>query len=303
VNAPAASATRFLDPKTILAIRNLELRSRVIVEGFILGLHRSPFHGFSVEFSEYRQYTPGDDVRYIDWKLFGRSDRYYLKKFEDETNLRCYFLVDLSRSMSFASETMGGKTKADYAITVAASLSYFLSKQGDATGMLSFDSGIRDYMPARNRPGHLHQMMLTLDKPASGKETNIGAPLRRIAELVNKRGLMVLISDLLSPYQTFADSLTQLRAFGHEVVVFQILDPAEIDFNYTSSSQFEDLETGSTIYIDPEKIRADYKTGFNAHQQRIHELCVHQGITHQILRTDQPLELALFHFLTSRAQH
>jgi uncharacterized protein (DUF58 family) len=300
VDAPALNATRFLDPKTILAIRNLELRARVVVEGFILGLHRSPFHGFSVEFSEYRQYTPGDDVRYIDWKLFGRSDRYYLKKFEDETNLRCYFLVDMSRSMSFASETMGGKTKADYAITVAASLSFFLSKQGDATGMLSFDSAIRDYMPARSRPGHLHQMMLTLDKPASGKETNVAAPLRRIAELVNKRGMMVLISDLLSPYETFADALSQLRAVGHEVVVFQILDPAEVDFNFSDSSQFEDLETGNMLYIDPEKVRTDYLAGINAHQKRIRELCVTNGITHQILRTDQPLELALFHFLTSR---
>jgi uncharacterized protein (DUF58 family) len=300
VNAPAPSATRFLDPKTILAIRNLELRARVVVEGFILGLHRSPFHGFSVEFSEYRQYTPGDDVRYIDWKLYGRSDRYYLKKFEDETNLRCYFLVDLSRSMSFASETMGGKTKADYAITVAASLSYFLSKQGDATGLLSFDAAIRDYMPARNRPGHLHQMMLTLDKPASGQQTNLAAPLKRIAELVRKRGMMVLISDLLSPYETFADSLTQLRAVGHEVIVFQILDPAELEFKYTSSSQFEDLETGTMLYIDPEKVRADYLNNLTAHQQRIHDLCINNGITHQILRTDQPLELALFHFLTSR---
>jgi uncharacterized protein (DUF58 family) len=300
-SAPAPNATRFLDPKTILAIRNLELRARVVVEGFILGLHRSPFHGFSVEFSEYRQYTPGDDVRYIDWKLFGRSDRYYLKKFEDETNLRCYFLVDMSRSMSFASETMGGKTKADYAITVAASLSYFLSKQGDATGMLSFDSGIRDYMPARNRPGHLHQMMLTLDKPASGKETNIGAPLKRIAELVNKRGMMVVISDLLSPHENFADALTQLRAVGHEVIVFQVLDPAEIDFGYSNSSQFEDLETGTMLYIDPEKVRPNYLANLSAHQARIHELCVNQGITHQILRTDQPLELALFHFLTQRS--
>jgi uncharacterized protein (DUF58 family) len=299
--APALNATRFLDPKTILAIRNLELRARVVVEGFILGLHRSPFHGFSVEFSEYRQYSPGDDVRYIDWKLFGRSDRYYLKKFEDETNLRCYFLVDMSRSMSFASETMGGKTKADYGITVAASLSYFLSKQGDATGLLSFDSAIRDYMPARNRPGHLHQMMLTLDKPASGKETNVAAPLRRIAELVNKRGMMVLISDLLSPYETFADALSQLRAVGHEVIVFQILDPAELDFAYKDSSQFEDLETGNLLYIDPEKVRTDYLANMNAHQQRIRELCVTHGITHQILRTDQPLELALFHFLTSRS--
>jgi uncharacterized protein (DUF58 family) len=206
----------------------------------------------------------------------------------------------MSRSMSFASETMGGKTKADYAITVAASLSYFLSKQGDATGMLSFDSAIRDYMPARNRPGHLHQLMLTLDKPASGKETNVAAPLRRIAELVNKRGMMVLISDLLSPYETFADALSQLRAVGHEVVVFQILDPAEVDFNFSDSSQFEDLETGNMLYIDPEKVRTDYLAGINAHQARIRELCVTNGITHQILRTDEPLEMALFHFLTSR---
>lgn len=300
MSAPAVQATRFLDPKTILAIRNLELRARVVVEGFILGLHRSPYHGFSVEFSEYRQYTPGDDLRYLDWKLFGRSDRYYLKKFEDETNLRCYFLVDLSRSMSFASKTMGGKTKADYAITVAASLTYFLSKQGDATGLLSFDERIRDYMPARNRPGHLHQMMLTMDKPASGKQTNLGAPLRRIAELVRKRGMIVLISDLLSPFESFADALTQLRALGHEVIVFQILDPAELDFRFEASSQFEDLESGATLYIDPEKVRSEYLNNINAHQARLRSHCLNQGITHQVLRTDEPLELALFHFLTQR---
>jgi uncharacterized protein (DUF58 family) len=300
VSSATQSLSSRFDPKLLAALEGLDFKARYVMEGFLSGLHDSPFHGFSVEFSEYRQYTPGDDVRYIDWKLYGRSDRYYLKKFEDETNLRCYFLVDMSRSMSFASETMGGKTKADYAITVAASLSYFLSKQGDATGMLSFDSAIRDYMPARNRPGHLHQMMLTLDKPASGKETNVAAPLRRIAELVNKRCMMVLISDLLSPYETFADALSQLRAVGHEVIVFQILDPAELDFAYKDSSQFEDLETGHTLYIDPEKVRAEYLSNLTAHQARIHELCITNGITHQILRTDQPLELALFHFLTSR---
>jgi uncharacterized protein (DUF58 family) len=143
-------------------------------------------------------------------------------------------------------------------------------------------------------------MMLTLDKPASGKETNVAAPLKRIAELVNKRGLMVLISDLLSPYETFAAALTQLRSVGHEVVVFQILDPAELDFAYEASSQFEDLETGNMLYIDPEKIRAEYLTGINAHQAKIRELCATNGITLQLLRTDQPLELALFHFLTNR---
>jgi uncharacterized protein (DUF58 family) len=270
------------------------------VEGFCLGLHRSPFHGFSVEFSEYRQYSPGDDVRFVDWKLYGRSDRYYLKKFEDETNLRCYFLVDLSRSMGFASETMGGKTKGDYAITVAASLGYFLSKQGDAVGVLSFDSGIRDYLPARNRPGHLHQMMLMLDKPTSGRETLLGPPLRRIAELVRKRGMVVLVSDLLSPIESFENELTQLRAFGHEVVVFQILDPAELEFPYSASAQFEDLESETTFYIDPEKARVDYLRRIEQHQTRVREICMARGITYQLLRTDQPLELALFHFLTRR---
>ena len=151
-------ASSLIDPQTLMSIRNLEMRARVVVEGFWNGIHRSPYHGFSVEFTEYRQYTPGDDPRYLDWRVFARSDRFFIKKFEDETNLRCYFLVDLSRSMSFASETMGGKTKADYGITVAASLSYFLSKQGDATGLLSFDAAIRDYMPARNRPGLWRQL-------------------------------------------------------------------------------------------------------------------------------------------------
>jgi uncharacterized protein (DUF58 family) len=299
--APASTnPSRFLDPKAILAIRNLELRAKVVVEGFLLGLHRSPYHGFSVEFSEYRQYSPGDDVKFIDWKLYGRSDRYYLKKFEDETNLRCFFLVDMSRSMSFGAESLGGKTKADYAVTVAASLAYFLSKQGDATGLLTFDSTIRDYLPARNRPGHVHQLILALDKEPSGQETNLGPPLRRIAELVRKRGLMVLISDLLTPIENFKNELTQLRAFGHEVVIFQVLDKDELDFTFEASAQFEDMETGAQVYIDPEKARADYISSINAHQEKVRELCAAQGITHQVLRTDQPVELALFHFLTER---
>lgn len=265
-----------------------------------MGLHRSPYHGFSVEFSEYRQYTPGDDLRYVDWKLYGRSDRYYLKKFEDETNLRCYFLVDMSKSMSYGSPALGGKTKADYAVTVAASLGYFLSRQGDATGLLTFDSGIRDYLPARKRPGHLHQLMLMLDKPASGKQTDLGAPLRRIVELVRKRGMIVLVSDLLSPIESFENQLSQLRAYGHEVVVFQILDPQEVDFKFNDSAQFEDLETGATLYVDPEKARANYLSSFGAHQQKLRDLCIRRGITHQVLRTDEPLETALFRFLTAR---
>src|SRR5580698_1362110 len=186
---PGAS---FFDPAALMAVRNLELRARMVVEGFWHGLHRSPYHGFSVEFTEYRAYSPGDDPRYLDWKLVGRTDRYFIKKFEDETNLRCHLLVDSSRSMTFGTR---GYTKADYARTLAATLGYFLAQQGDATGLLTFDERVREYLPARHRPGHLRHLMLALEKPATGSATDLAAPLRRIAELTQKRGLIVLISD------------------------------------------------------------------------------------------------------------
>ena len=159
-----------IDPKALMAIANLELRARLVVEGFWNGLHRSPFHGFSVEFTEYRQYSPGDDPRYLDWRLFARSDRFYIKKFEDETNLRCHLLVDNSRSMAYGSLAY---TKAHYANTLAATLAYFLHQQGDAVGLLSFDEQIREYLPARNRPGHLRHLMLALEKPAAGRGTDL----------------------------------------------------------------------------------------------------------------------------------
>src|SRR5882672_11035438 len=168
----------FVDPKALMTIRSLELRARVVVEGFWNGLHRSPYHGFSVEFTEYRQYTPGDDTRYLDWRLYARSDRYYLKKFEDETNLRCHLLVDQSRSMTYGSV---GYTKSDYARTLAATLAWFLNHQGDATGLLTFDEVVREYLPARNRPGHLRHLMLALEKPAEGIATDLASPLRRVA--------------------------------------------------------------------------------------------------------------------------
>src|SRR5205809_1141849 len=206
-----------IDPKALMAVRNLELRARVVVEGFWNGLHRSPYHGFSVEFTEYRQYSPGDDPRYLDWRLFARSDRYYLKKFEDETNLRCYLLVDNSRSMTFGSLNY---TKAQYANTLAATLAYFLSLQGDAVGLLTFDESIREYLPARHRPGHLRHLMLALEKPSVGSSTDLTAPLKRIVEIVRKRGLLVLISDLFAPISALESNLSNLRACGHEVVLF-----------------------------------------------------------------------------------
>src|SRR5438128_168246 len=257
--SPTQSASAFtsrrgplIDPKTLMSIKNLELRAKVVVEGFWSGLHRSPYHGFSVEFTEYRQYSPGDDPRYLDWRLYARSDRYYIKKFEDETNLRCCLLVDNSRSMTYGSL---GWTKAQYANTLAATLAYFLYLQGDAVGLLTFDEQIREFLPARNRIGHLRHLMLKLEEPAGGKATDLAAPLQRIVEIVKKRALMVLISDLLAPIETLEKNLIALTASGHEVLLFHILDPAELAFHFEKAVMCHDVESDRDLFIDPPRAR------------------------------------------------
>jgi uncharacterized protein (DUF58 family) len=271
----------------------------VVVEGFWNGLHRSPYHGFSVEFTEYRQYTPGDDPRYLDWRLYARSDRYYIKKFEDETNLRCHLLVDGSRSMEYGSL---GWTKAQYAHTLAATLAYFLHQQGDAIGLLTFDESIRDYLPARHRRGHLRQLMLTLEKPAGGRATDLTAPLKRIVELVRKRGLMVFISDLLAPIETLERNLGNLVASGHEVLLFHLLDPAEQKFNFDQASLFRDVETDRDLYIDPSAARKEYLRKLQAHTTSAKQISENLGVGYHQLTTDAPLEFALFDFMRSRMQ-
>lgn len=282
-----------------MAIKNLELRAKVVVEGFWNGLHRSPFHGFSVEFTEYRQDSPGDDPRYLDWKLYARTDRYYIKKFEDETNLRCHLLVDNSKSMGYGS---GSYTKAQYANTLAATVAYFLYLQGDAVGLLTFDEQIREYLPARNRTGHLRHLMLALDKPAAGTATDLSAPLKRIAEIVTKRGLMVLITDLLAPIGTLEKHLIALTACRHEVTVFHVLDPVELSFNFEKALMFHDLESGRDLFINPADIRKEYLRKLTAHNAAAQAICLKLGIGYQRFGIDRPLELALFDFLRERMQ-
>jgi len=294
-----SSSTSFIDAQSLMAIRNLELRARVVVEGFCHGLHRSPYHGFSVEFTEYRQYTPGDDPRYLDWRVFARSDRYFIKKFEDETNLRCYLLVDNSRSMTYGSL---GYTKAQYANTMAATLAYFLYLQGDAVGLLTFDDQIREYLPARHRTGQLRHLMLALEKPAGGNATDLSAPLKRIVEIVKKRGLMILISDLLAPIETLEKNLISLSACGHDVMLFHLLDPAELTLNFERAAMFHDVESGRDLYIDPVNARRDYLRKLTAHSAMAQSACQKLGIGYHRFSTDRPMELALFDFLRERMQ-
>jgi uncharacterized protein (DUF58 family) len=280
-----------------MRIKSLELRARIVVQGFLSGLHRSPHHGFSVEFSEYRQYSPGDDPRYLDWRLFARSDRYYIKRFEEETNLRCHLLVDLSRSMGYGSLPY---TKVEYARTAAATLAYFLSTQRDAAGLVTFDERIADYLPARYRPGHLHRLMVCLERAVAGTSTDLSSALEQVAATVRKRGMVVLISDLLVSTDRLKAHLGSLRSQGHEVVLLRVLDPSELDFNFERPAMFFDLESGKNLYVDPGAARAQYQRNFTEHAEGLRQVCRDLGIDYYPLNTAQPLELALYDFLQSR---
>jgi uncharacterized protein (DUF58 family) len=291
--------TELLDLDALMRIRSLELRARIVVDGLLSGLHRSPYHGFSVEFTEYRQYSPGDDPRFVDWRVFARSDRYFVKRFEDETNLRCYLVVDQSRSMSYGSLSY---TKANYAVTLGATLATFLSGQRDAVGLVTFADEVAEYLPPRYRPGHLRRLLLTLDRPLSGRSTDLAAPLRYVADLVSKRGLVILISDLLAPIDTLDKHLGYLRSRGHEVVVFQILDPAELGFQFREATIFQDLESGRELYVDPSVIGRQYQARMAEHRDSVRTACERHGIELHGLATDNPLDQALFDYLRGRLE-
>jgi uncharacterized protein (DUF58 family) len=297
---PAPTSPRkssLADPTALMRIRNLELRARSVVEGFSKGLHRSPRHGFSAEFAEYRSYVPGDDIRYLDWKVLARRDRCFIRKFREETNLRCHLLLDLSRSMSYGSLSYN---KLDYARTLAATLAVFLHQQGDEIGLLTYDEVPRDYLPPRHRSGHLHAILAALGRPALGKSAALHSPVEAILSRGRMRGLMFVISDFLTPLEELKKPLSALAACGHDVTLLQTLDPAEISFNFDSSVNFEDLESGRVLPTDPNSIRAGYLKKFNAHQQGLKSLCDTLGVIHHLLPTDQPLESALHTYLSDR---
>ena len=288
-----------IDPPTLMRIKSLQMRAKLVVEGFINGIHKSPYHGFSVEFSEYRAYSPGDDPRYLDWRLFARSDRYYVKRFEDETNLRCHIVLDASRSMGYGS---GPYRKIDYARTAAATIAYFLTLQRDAVGLVTFEDKVTDYLPPRHRPGQLRRLMAMLEREPEGRATDIAGPLEEIAATIRKRGLIVLISDLLAPMETLGARLGYLRSRGHDVIVLRVLDPAETTFGFEAPAMFRDVETGRELYVDPETARAEYLRRFAEHDAQIARACADLGIEYQAITTDRPLELVLFDYLKARSR-
>jgi uncharacterized protein (DUF58 family) len=295
---PASARERqFLDPAVVARLGTLELKARTIVEGFLSGLHRSPFKGFSVEFAEYRQYIPGDDLSTIDWKVYARSDRHYIKKFEEETNLDCHLLLDISQSMAYGSR---GMTKHEYSQCLAASLAYLMNRQRDRVGLTSFDDQIVNMLPASARPGHLRTLLLTLDRLRLGRETDVSKPLHQLADALSKRGMVILISDLLDEPDRVIRGLKHFRFRGTDVIVFHVLDPDEVDFPFERPTRFEDLESHEEVVAVPATVRKHYLAAIGGLIEQYRRELGACGIDYQLLRTDQPLELALMAYLSTR---
>jgi uncharacterized protein (DUF58 family) len=288
------SHDRWIDMSAIMRMENLQWRAKSIVDGFHNGLHRSPKHGFSVEFSEYRPFSLGDDPRTIDWKLFARSDRYYIKKFEDETNRRCYLVVDQSKSMQYRSLDY---SKLEYARTLAATLAYYWTLQRDAVGLVTFDAKLAEVLPARYRTGQLKRALTMLSRDASGESTNLVDPLRHLAELVTRRSLIVLVSDFLVDPASVRQAFAFLGARRHEILLMQVLDPAETEWKQEKPAMIRDIETGRELFVDPGTAAATYKKRFDLHQKQWQEMAAQLGLGWLSLRTDESIELALLDLL------
>jgi len=289
---------QYLNPEIVSKLKGMELRARMVVEGFIAGMHKSPYHGFSVEFAEHRQYMPGDNIRDIDWKVYAKHDRFYIKQYEEETNLKAYLLLDCSRSMAYRS---GSRVmKLDYARFLAAALSYMMLRQRDAVGMVAFDEKIRRYVPPRSKYGHLHVLLTEIAGQVPSKTTNVGGALHEMAERIKRRGLIIVLSDLLDDAETIISGLKHFRYDKHEVIVFHILDPRERDFAFPREAIFKDMETGEELTTLPYQIKKDYAQAVRGFADEIAAACRQANIDYHPIDTATPFDKALYAFLAKR---
>lgn len=289
------AGARFVDPKILARIGNLELLARSVVDGFINGLHRAPFFGASIDFAEHRAYTAGDDIRRVDWKLYARTDRYYVKQYEADTNTNFTVLFDVSRSMSFAS---GAVSKLQYGSYLAACLAYLATRQRDRVGILTFDEDIVTHVPASAK--HFDQVLHTLDRAKADKPGHLTAPLAKMAEHFKRRGILLLISDFYDEPDAILEGIKPLRFLGNDLIVFHVLDPQEITFDYEDASSFEDLESREQIPVVPQSFRAEYRKLVQEHINALRSRFSEQRIDYALINTNEPLDRALFLFLSSR---
>lgn len=298
---PAAIDNRYLDPKVLAEISSLDLVAKTVVDGFVAGLHRSPDFGFSQEFAEYRAYTPGDDLRHVDWNVFARTERAYLKRYRGETNTEVMVLLDTSASMSFGSD---GVQKFEYAKFLAASIVYLAHLQRDLTGLIVFHDEVSNAVAPSSRQGQLMRLLHAIDTAALGQRTNFAAPFLKLEHLVKRRGISLVISDFYEKPEKIIETLTPLRSRGHEMILFHILDRQEIEPKFGSSLMLVDLETDDTIEASPDYARTEYRSKISGHIQDLRAKAQGAGIDYFLLRTDRPLDEALreyFHIRHRRA--
>jgi uncharacterized protein (DUF58 family) len=293
----AVALKQYLTPEAVARIARLEVQARSVVEGFLSGMHRSPYFGQSIEFVQHREYVPGDDVRRIDWKVWSKTDRYFIKQYEEETNLRTTLLVDVSESMQFGSTST---TKYDYGCSVAAALAYLLLRQQDAVSMLAFDEEVRGVVPSRSRQTHLGAILSVLMQATPARKTDMYDILRYVADEKSQKGMVVLISDLFVPRDGLFRGLRLLRRRGHDVMIFHVLDDEELDFNYSGTTRFEGLEEMGELVCDPRSLREGYLAALNAYLDDIRRRCAGSVIDYQTIRTSEHIDAALRHYLNHR---
>lgn len=291
---------KYLEPQIIAKLENIELKARLVVEGFITGLHRSPYHGFSVEFAEHRQYRPGDEIRHIDWKVFGRTEKFFVKQFEEETNLRSILSVDSSASMGFASK--GNISKFEYSTYLAAAIAYMLIKQRDAIGLALYDTKVQTYLPPRSKPSYIYEILKSLVATKPANETGTSKALDELAERIKRRGLVVIFSDFFDEPQSVLNALKHFKHKNHEVIAFQVLDPREIDFKFGPGATFKDLETGEEMITQPYQIQRTYSTAVKDFINHIETECHNHNIDYHLINTSEPFDKALREYLTKRSK-
>jgi uncharacterized protein (DUF58 family) len=293
--ATTVPGARFVDPKVLARIGNLELVARSVVDGFINGMHRSPYFGASVDFAEHRGYVPGDDIRRMDWRLYARTDRYYIKEYEADTNANFAVLLDVSKSMGFGS---AGVTKIEYAKFLAGCLTYLVHRQRDRVGLVAFDSDVVQYVPPSAK--HMDVVLHTLDRLTPQGPGSLRGPLHKIAEHFGRRSVLVLVSDLYEEPDVVLDAIGPLRFRGNDIIVFHLLDPAEIDFSFATPAAFEDLESGEQLPIVPDALAAQYQALIREHITALTERFSANRIDYTLVNTSSPLDHALFSYLTAR---
>ena len=291
----ALPGARFVDPKVLSRIKDLELLARSVVDGFINGLHRAPFFGASIDFAEHRGYVPGDDIRRVDWRLYARTDRYYIKQYEADTNTNFTVLLDISKSMAFSST---GVSKLEYASYLSACLAYLAHRQRDRVGIITFDDDVVTHVPPSAK--HFDMVLHTLDRARPERPGHLTAPLNKMAEHFKRRGILLLISDFYDEPDAILDALKPLRYLGNDLIVFHVLDPTELDFGFGEASPFEDLETGEQMPVVPEAFREEYKELVKAHVDALARSFSGVRVDYTVLDTSKPLDHALFRYLNGR---